>query len=607
MPGSPEAIPERPPFRWFPFLSGSVFLVLATFGLGQSVEVTWFRNVPPPTLFFILRTVAAGAAVLGLAVYFLWKQVREVRHVNASFQGITSAAPDAILITDRQGVISYGNRAAGHLFGIERTDLIGRSVTSLLPERFREIYSRAMRSPADRRLELFVLRETDGEIPVEVSLSRWRTPEGEFFTAILRDVTERMLAERQIRTKERTLREVSEHLRREAEWMRFLRDLAVSTNEVGSVEEALETALEGICELTSWAIGHAWLTAEGDPARIEPTAVWVSRVPGLERPLRAVPADEDPGIPERARSLSRALWALDCSTMSGVRPEAASGAGLVTWLAFPILVRRDTVGVLEFFSTSREEPDEQLLELMIQAGAQLGRVIERRHVERMRQNLEMLSHDLKMPLSAILGFVQLYQEDGEEAVPLGNLLDRVEANASDALMLASNFVDAARIEHRAPTLVPEAVAINDLVSNVIRQQESLARVRDVRVDSDLAPGLPALLLDRHLAERVVANLLGNAIKVSGAGSCVRVTTGRESDRIEIRISDEGPGIPPERRERLFERYGSSRSGAGLGLYIVKTIVELLGGDVRAEPGPERGTTFRVSFPLREKSSLRSVA
>jgi PAS domain S-box-containing protein len=218
--------------------------------------------------------------------------------------------------------------------------------------------------------------------------------------------------------------------------------------------------------------------------------------------------------------------------------------------------------------------------------------------ERMRRDLvAMMSHDLKNPLSVVLGFVDILREEIPNTPQTHDLLDRLEANGRRAITLAINFVDAARIESGELVLQRGLVSVNDLVRDVVRCQASLARLRRISVDTVLEDDLPAIEVDRQLIERVVANLLSNAIKYSQEGGRVRIETARKNGRIMLAVADQGPGVAAEDRPKLFQRYGTlaaSRSGStGLGLFIVKTIVEAHGGTVGMEFPPAGGSVFAV--------------
>lgn len=225
---------------------------------------------------------------------------------------------------------------------------------------------------------------------------------------------------------------------------------------------------------------------------------------------------------------------------------------------------------------------------------------ERKRVERMRQDLlSMLSHDLKNPLTAVLGFAEILRDAPPDDPQREEFLARIEANAHSALTLAINFVDASRIESGSLQARLEPLSVNEMVEHVLRHQESRARVNRIRLEARLDASSPSAVLDRRLIDRVLANLVNNAIKFSPPDGRVLVETAVVDGRVRIRVQDEGPGIAPELRAKLFQRSGEIGTrrvdSTGLGLFIVKTLVDVQGGAVNVAFPPEGGTIFEVSF------------
>lgn len=227
-------------------------------------------------------------------------------------------------------------------------------------------------------------------------------------------------------------------------------------------------------------------------------------------------------------------------------------------------------------------------------------VTERQKTERLRQDVvAMLSHDMKNPLSVVLGFAEILQTEALDANALREIADVIESNARRAMALVVNFLDAERIEAGALTLQPKISSLNDIVERVLRQHEGRARRRKLQVETRLAPDLPGLPVDETLIDRAIANLVGNAMTFSPAGGVVLIETAVQADRVDLVVRDQGPGVPTDERQYLFQRYSSiatKRQSTGLGLYIVKTIVEAHRGKVSAEFPPHGGSAFTISLP-----------
>jgi PAS domain S-box-containing protein len=226
----------------------------------------------------------------------------------------------------------------------------------------------------------------------------------------------------------------------------------------------------------------------------------------------------------------------------------------------------------------------------------------RKAIEQLRHDLvRMLSHDIKNPLATVLGFAKILREDLRGRPQAAEAIDAIESGAERALSLATNFLDADRIESGALEVRKAPSSLNEVVESVVVQQAPGARLRGVEVRTNLDPALPRIDIDAALFARVVANLLSNAIHFSRPRETIRVETRLREGRVELSVCDQGPGIPADEREKIFRRFvlgSKSRSDStGLGLFLVKTIVDAHGGSIAVECPPEGGSVFVSSLPL----------
>jgi signal transduction histidine kinase len=223
------------------------------------------------------------------------------------------------------------------------------------------------------------------------------------------------------------------------------------------------------------------------------------------------------------------------------------------------------------------------------------------HRVRDREIISSFSHDIRAPASAISMQTDLVDELSQDE-EIRSRMQAIRASATQVLNLAQNMVDSIRIEEGKMTLRPERVDLNDLVSETVLEQESLARVKRVDVALELSLGLPAIHSDPLQLKRVIINLLSNGLNVTPASGRVVLSTGMASDWVKISVKDGGPGLGPGEREQLFARFSGlarrSRGGIGLGLFIVKDIVARCGGRIEVESAPGDGAIFSVLLPLR---------
>ncbi|VFQ43822.1 ATP-binding protein [Desulfoluna butyratoxydans] len=227
-----------------------------------------------------------------------------------------------------------------------------------------------------------------------------------------------------------------------------------------------------------------------------------------------------------------------------------------------------------------------------------------RRLESMRRDFAAnASHEMRTPLTCIKGAVETILLEKEK---LPESHDRfytiIEKNVERMTHLIEDLLELSRIEQQQGGLSLAPSQVDGVLETSLTLLSGSADAKEVTLEVTGAKGVMATF-DPMLLERAVVNLLDNAIKYSPARSTVTVDVARTEDRVEIRVSDQGGGIPAEHIPRLFERFyrvDSARSrklgGTGLGLAIVKHVMHLLNGEVRVESTPEKGSTFTLVVP-----------
>jgi signal transduction histidine kinase len=222
-----------------------------------------------------------------------------------------------------------------------------------------------------------------------------------------------------------------------------------------------------------------------------------------------------------------------------------------------------------------------------------------------------VSHDLRNPLAAITGLVEILLDAAPEMLSFDQraLLHRISANAQQMSNLVNNLVDAELIERGHQAFRPAAVDLNGLVRHVVEAQAHQAEVKQIGLVLDLSPRLPPANLDRGMAERLIANLLHNAVKFTPENGAIRVSTRRREARVEIEVWNSGAHVPPELRAMMFEKFvrEAESRGVGLGLYICKSIVALHGGTIVVRNVPGGGVAVIAEFPLAADALTRTPA
>jgi signal transduction histidine kinase/ActR/RegA family two-component response regulator len=220
------------------------------------------------------------------------------------------------------------------------------------------------------------------------------------------------------------------------------------------------------------------------------------------------------------------------------------------------------------------------------------------------QFLAVLSHELRTPLNAMLGWVTILRSGRLEAAATGRALETIERNTRMQATLIEDLLDVSRITAGKLSLQRVPVDLPTVIEAAVDAARAAAAAKSVALATQIEPGVRPVLGDAARLQQIVWNLLSNAVKFSEAGGCVTVSLARTSTSVRIRVLDTGQGISPEFLPHIFDRFRQaegtttrSHDGLGLGLAIVRHLVEAHGGTVRAESaGLGQGATFSVDLP-----------
>jgi two-component system sensor histidine kinase KdpD len=213
--------------------------------------------------------------------------------------------------------------------------------------------------------------------------------------------------------------------------------------------------------------------------------------------------------------------------------------------------------------------------------------------------LSAVSHDLRTPLASITGAATSLRDDTNLAVDTrAELVESIVEQAERLERLVANLLDMTRLESGGVALRKEWVPLDEMVGSALTRLEARLGARKVTVS--IADDIPLLSVDPVLFEQVFVNLLENAEKYTPAGSPFEIDAQRVGERVEIRVIDHGPGLPPGAETRVFDKFYRGPHigvcGAGLGLPICKGIVEAHAGMIRAQSRASAGATFLISIP-----------
>jgi len=542
----------------------------------------------------------------------------ELVQSQAQFRRIVETAQEGIWHIDADGKTLYANQHLLDMLGYGPDELRGRSAFDLVPQedmaRAHDAWSRG--GGATERTE-FRFRRKDGEL---VWLRAAATPlveDGQFVGAfaMLTDVTEARRSEEALRASEA----------RKATQLAVTEVLARATSLEGSFRQILETTCRGL----GWCLGALWrVDREANVLRC--ADVWDGSGPPsgeFAAVSRRTSLSPGVGLPGRVWTSLEGAWIADLAEDANFpRKEAALQSGLRSAFAFPVTFGRECLGVLEFFSDVPREPDPELLAGFLGVGSQMGQFMERIRIERERELLLVseqaarrdaeaanrakdeflatLSHELRTPLNAIVGWAHLLKTGQLDEGQRTRAVDVIDRNAKAQSQIVADVLDVSRIVMGKLRLDVRPVLLSDVVEEALDTVRPAAAAKDIRLEATLGAA-SRVSGDPDRLQQVIWNLLSNAIKFTPSGGSVLLSLRRAEGHVDVVVEDTGAGIRPDFLPHVFERFRQSDSsstrahgGLGLGLALVRHLVELHGGTVSAQSrGEGQGATFTVRLPL----------
>jgi signal transduction histidine kinase len=225
------------------------------------------------------------------------------------------------------------------------------------------------------------------------------------------------------------------------------------------------------------------------------------------------------------------------------------------------------------------------------------------------QFLGIVSHELRTPLNAIQGFGSILADGvaGELSAEQAGYVHKILDGSDVLLSLVDELLDVSRMQAGKFTLERQAVAVSALVREVLAERGTAALQKGLSLINEVPTDLPAVDADPRRVRQVLSNLLTNAIKYTPEGGTVTLNAQVEGDTVRVAVSDTGIGVSEDQRPRIFDAFtqvdmSNTRQvgGVGLGLYIVKGLVEAHGGEVGVESELGRGSTFWFKLPILDR-------
>ncbi|MDQ3724568.1 MAG: HAMP domain-containing histidine kinase [Actinomycetota bacterium] len=238
----------------------------------------------------------------------------------------------------------------------------------------------------------------------------------------------------------------------------------------------------------------------------------------------------------------------------------------------------------------------------------------RQELDRLKDEFVLTaSHELRSPLTSVQGFAELLMLDRDSLTPKqAETVEIILDNCRHLVRLLNDLLDLARSDAGRLAIRPEPTEVAPLVEDVVRTMRGQTDAAAQTLTERVQPGLPLINVEPARIRQILVNLLTNAHEYSPEGASIDVLAQAVGAEVEIAVSDNGPGIPADQLERIFDRFTRGDAGltqrvggTGLGLAISKSLVELHGGSIVAESIAGQGATFRVRLPIAATPALGS--
>ncbi len=396
------------------------------------------------------------------------------------------------------------------------------------------------------------------------------------------------------------------------------------------IGESAKEILRVVCTTLNWEVGVLWKVDPADAVLrfVELCHTGSRSTPEFDQLSQNCAFKKGIGLPGRIWETRLPSW-IDNVVQDPNFPRApvALREGLRGAFGFPILLGDEVWGVIEFFSREIREPDEELMKLAVAVGGQIGQFTKRKRAEEERaylldreraaradseranrlkdEFLATLSHELRTPLNAVIGWARMLSSGRLDRENSKHALEVIERNAWAQKQIIEDILDVSRVITGKLRLNLSSVDLVVVIDAALDAVRPAMAAKDIHIETIIDTGLRLISGDPDRLQQVVWNILSNAAKFTPNGGHVAISVSQSTTHVIIQVKDTGPGIEPQFLPHVFERFrqadGSTtrlHGGLGLGLAIVRHLVELHGGTIGVENrNDQSGAVFTIRLPL----------
>ena len=541
---------------------------------------------------------------------------------------IIESAEDAIVSKTLEGIITSWNKGAEHIFGYTAEEAIGRPVTMLIPEDHPDeepaILARLRAGERIEHYETVRVRKDGSLVDISLTVSPIRGMDGRIIGAskIARDITVRKRAEKELREQTEIIETVNRlglTLAGELDLHKLVQAVTDAATDISDArfgsffynvldERGESHLLYAFSGVPREAFAHFPMPRDTDIFAPTFKGEGTVLIPNVKRDPRYgknspyysmpdLPVTSYMAVPIVSRTGEIYGGLFLGHPDEGVFTERA--ARIIEGVAAQATIAMDNARLYEAMKRAHAEAE--------QAAAEKERLYrEARESSRLKDEfLANISHELRTPLTAILGWARMLRTGEFNRESTNKAFETIERNARAQAQLIDDLLDVSRIITGKLRIDVRPIAPNSFIEAAIEAVRPAAEAKGVQLQKIMDTGIASVAGDPVRLQQVIWNLLANAIKFTPRGGKVQIRLERVDSHVEIAVSDTGVGIAPEFLPHVFDRFRQAdqrttrqHGGMGLGLAIVRHLVELHGGTVKAESrGEGEGATFTVLLPV----------
>jgi PAS domain S-box-containing protein len=514
------------------------------------------------------------------------------------FRSVTESANDAIISIDIRGTVIGWNNGAESIFGYTISEIFGKTLSKIIPEKYMDLHIKGMKRMEEggekhvigKTVELQGIRKNGADFPIELSLSEWETPEGKYFTGIIRDISSR------------TRNEL------ESQVLYGIAHGITSTENLDELLALIHTSLSKVVYAQ-----NCFIALHNPDTGFFSFPYFVDNIDPVPMPSKMDKSCTS-YVFRTQKPLLLTHKILDQLLEKG--EIELVGSESPSWIGIPLISPKESTGVLVLQHYDLKNVyTERDVKFLVSVSNQIALSIERKKSEEeiilknellKTNNLEkdkffsIIAHDLRGPLSSFVAATQILTEEIQsmELEDVRELTVSMKESATSVYSLLENLLEWSRMKRGVIEFNPLKYNILERINDCTRVLTESVKRKNINIAVSISEGLE-ITADKNMFDTIVRNLVSNAIKFTPPGGNIDIRAYLNSDNcVEIRVSDSGIGMTPILLDRLFKlNEKTSRKGTegepstGLGLLLCKEFIEKHNGKIWVESEEGKGSKF----------------